>query len=58
MLITLLTSEGLIAAPDTSMENASETEEKPMELSESNEELKREKRPKVPNKTTNTDVNI
>ena len=28
-----------------------------MELLESNEELKREIRPKVPNKTTNTDVN-
>ena len=34
---TLLTSEGLLAVPGTSIENASETEEKPMELTEPSE---------------------
>ena len=34
---TLLTSDGLLAVPGTSKENASETEEKPMELTEPSE---------------------
>ena len=37
MLRTLLTSEGLLAVPGTSKENASETEENPMEVTEPSE---------------------